>query len=156
MRALVVAATLALLQGSVHSEERALSLTMLDMDIEVQEGVAHLIEVSLDDKGDIRTKDEKLTPVIGGGYTGVMRADLKEGTLIALFYIQQHGRSFSGDYLVVGGSEAYAGARGHGSLAMLTGYEAASSSRGCYRVQLQITTPQADVTPGDVVSSVPR
>jgi hypothetical protein len=50
MRALVVAATLALLQGSVHSEERALSLTMLDMDIEVQEGVAHLIEVSLDER----------------------------------------------------------------------------------------------------------
>jgi hypothetical protein len=142
MRSFMVLAGLVLLQSSVLATEKTLTFSMIEMNFEVRGGIAHLVEVSLDDNGQLRMQDHSLTPMTNGGYTGVVRQNLEDGSITAVFRIHQQEREYSGDYTIVSGSGAYAGAHGQGSLTTLSGYAAAASSTGIYKVVLQVTTPE--------------
>jgi hypothetical protein len=141
MRLLFLFAGVILLQGSAFAAQKQLTFSMLDIDIEVRKGTSHLVDVSLDAEGRLRMQDHGLIPTSNGGYTGVVRETLDDGAITAVFHIRQDGQDYAGDYVIVGGSGAYAGARGQGSLATLKGREAAASANGIYRARLEVTTP---------------
>jgi hypothetical protein len=86
-------------------------------------------------------QDHSLITMSNGGYAAVVRQSLEDGAITAVFHIQQDGQNYVGDYTILSGSGAYAGARGQGSLATLKGYDAAASSTGIYKARLEVTTP---------------
>ena len=141
MRVLLMASCVVLLQGPAWANETLLTFNMVDLDVEVRQGVAHLVDVSLEGGEQLRLQDRSLIPMADGGYSGVVKHALPDGSVTAVFQIQQRERVFSGRYAIVGGSGSYAGAHGEGSLTTLTGRDAAASSSGVYQVQLQVRTP---------------
>jgi hypothetical protein len=141
MRLLSMIAGVILLHGSALAAEKQLTFSMLDIDIEVHKGTSHLVDVSLDRDGRLQRQDLGLIPMSNGGYTGVVRQALDDGAITAVFHIRQNGQDYEGDYVILSGSGAYAGAHGQGSLATLKGRDAAASATGIYRASLVVTTP---------------
>jgi hypothetical protein len=142
MRLLLMAASVLFLQGSALAAQRQLVISMLDINVEMRKGIPHLVNVSLDEAGQLRLQDQSLIPMVSGGYAGVIRTTLEDGSITAVFQIHQDAPVYAGVYTIVSGSGTYAGAHGQGTLATLTGYEAAASSTGIYQIRLEVTTPE--------------
>src|SRR4051794_3242958 len=141
MRLLLIAAGVLCLHGSAWASEKHLTFSMLDMDVELRKGTAHLVDVALDGDGRLQMHNRSLIPMANGGYAGVVRQVLRDGSITAVFHLQQRGADYSGDYAILSGSGAYAGAHGQGSLETLSGHDAAASNAGIYQVRLHVMVP---------------
>jgi hypothetical protein len=147
MRSLVVAGIL-LTSSSALAMQKELTFSLLDIDVEQRGGTPLLVDVALTSGGHLTMSRQSVIPVDAGGYNAVVHRVFDEGSITAVLHIERDPQGFVGEYSIVSGSGAYAGASGHGSLRKLSGREAAASSEGVYRVRFRVNVPDVAMNSG--------